>query len=79
MRTNVSEFIENLSKIIDKARGKTMLLQMPPDGLIYVDAEYFSYQDIQRFYHLLTRTQCEWFINPSQVLEKGVRLKIRLF
>lgn len=77
MRTNETEFIEKLGKIIEAV--PTLLLIKDPSGLVFVEAPVFSYATMQKFMHLLGRTSCEWYIYPSSRIERGVQLKIRLF
>lgn len=79
MITNESEFLAKIGKIVDQAQGKTMLLVKADGGMVYIEAVYFSYSDMQKFMHLLSRTPCEWYIYPATRIENGVQLKVRLF
>lgn len=68
--------IEKLGLMV-KAKDR-MLLRVTGDRVI-VESEFFNYEDIQKFTHILQRTSCEWWIYPSEILERGVELRVRLF
>jgi hypothetical protein len=71
------KIIDKLGKIVEES--DKMILICPPDGCVYVESPYFTYADVQKFIYLLSRTQCEWYIYPAETIERGVRLKVRLF
>lgn len=77
MRSNESDFIDKIGKILENSNNKTMILIVASG--VYVEANYFTYTDMQKFMYLLSRTSCEWYIYPSARVDNGVQLKIRLF
>lgn len=67
--------MEKLGLIVDESG----LLLRVAGNVICLEGKYFPYSTINRIQRLLQLYgECEWWIMPSQMVEKGVMYKIRI-